>query len=159
MFGDRNEEDPFASIDDVDANGGRNPYLLAGQYLLECDKLKVFTSKDGILYFLAELKILGSNNPERPEGLVISYMTKMKSEMGPINIKRLIAALNGIDPASPEANAEITGDVCKLAVSAEQPLKGFQVYAQATDSTSRDKNPFLDIKWIPVAPTAPAAPA
>lgn len=160
------EDDPFAGVDSANANGGRNPYLLDGQYLLEVETIKMIKTRERKRLFLIEFKVLTSTNPDRPEGLVVSWMTNMDSDMGPVNTKRVIAALSKIDPNSEEANTEITADVCRLAVSDEQPFKGEQVFAQATtvrtkkiDTKTGEAGFFLDVRWMPVTDGASPAPA
>jgi hypothetical protein len=151
MF-DRNTFDPFAEIDKADAAGARNPYLLPGKYLLKTKKLAVFMSREKKLLFLAEFLIEQSNNPDRPEGMTVSWLTPMVSDMGPVNIKRLIAALNGIATDDPRANTEITGEVTKFAVSDDQPLKDTQVWAEAANIVTKKKQEeFLVVNWAPVA--------
>jgi hypothetical protein len=149
MFGtDRN--DPFAAIDTANARGARNPYLLDGQYILKIHKCGMINGREGKLFFLAELDILASSNPDRPEGLRVSWMTNMKKDMGPVNTKRFLAAAMGIDPDSEDANKQITGDVARIAVSEENPLKDAEIAAQATTITTKAGDPFLDVKWQPV---------
>ncbi len=148
MFNDNN--DPFAGVDEANAKGGRNPYLLDGQYLLEVEKIAVIKSREKKTLFLIEFKVLTSTNPDRPEGLMVSWMTNLDLDMGPISTKRALAAISGIDPNSDAANVEITSDVCRLAVSDENPFKGSQVFAQAMTVKTKKNTDFLDVKWIPV---------
>lgn len=152
MFNDNN--DPFAGVDEANAKGGRNPYLLDGQYLLQVERIDVIRSREKKTLFLIEMKILTSTNPDRPEGLLVSWMTNLDKDMGPISCKRALAAISGIDPNSDAANEEITSDVCRLAVSEEQPFKGAQVFAQAMTVQTKAKTDFLDVKWIPVTTDA-----
>lgn len=158
MFGqDRNDADnPFATIDQVDAAGSRNPYLLDGQYHLRIKTVKTFTSRDGILFFMSELEIISSNNADRQPGQLVTWMTKLKSDMGPITTKRFLAAANGIDPDSPQANVEITSEVAQFACSADQPLTGNELLVQCNTIETKKKTPFLDCKWIPIV-SDPAA--
>lgn len=144
------EEDWFAAIDEADAKGQRNPYLLKGQYLLQVQHIELKKARDKTVYYLVELKILWSDNPDRPEGMTVTWMPKTSSDMGPINIKRFLAACYGIEPNSDQANSEITRDVAAMSVSPEQPCTGIQVQAQCDDTTTRDGNPFLVVNWIPV---------
>lgn len=144
------EDDPFAGVDSANAKGGRNPYLLDGQYMLEVLKIDMIKTRERKLFFLIEFKILTSTNPDRPEGLIVSWMCNMGNDMSAINIKRVVAAMSGIDPNSDEANTEITADVCRLAVSDEQPMTGQQVFAQAQTVKTKKNTDFLDVRWIPV---------
>lgn len=151
MF-NQERNDPFAAIDTANARGQRNPYLLPGQYHLRIDKCSSFESREGKLFWLVELEILSSDNPERPAGLQVSWMTNLRKDMGPINVKRFLAAAMSIDPDSDAANTEITSDVARLAVSDDQPLHNLEIFAQCSAVTTREGGDFLDVKWLPVAP-------
>lgn len=162
MFND-NSNDPFAGVDEANAKGGRNPYLLDGQYLLQVEKVQMIQTRPPARkrLFLVELKILTSTNPDRPEGLLVSWMTNVDLDMAPVNIKRVVAAMSGIDPNSDEANTEITGEVCRLAVSDENPFAGVQVFAQVQTVDTKKIDPvtklpgrFTDVRWIPVTTDA-----
>jgi len=159
MFGQgQSRNDPFAEIDNVTTQGQRNPYLLAGLYLLQIQRTILFESREHKLFFLAELLIVESDNPERPPGMLCSWMTDMRKDMGPINVKRLLAAALDYDVESDEANEQITSDVARFAVSDAQPLRQREIYAQASDTTTRDNKPFLAVKWIPRNPPTPDQP-
>lgn len=150
MFNERNDgDDPFASIDGADPSGQRNPYLLDGQYCLRIEKCSMIKSRQKKTFFLVECVVEFSDNPERPMGMHITWMTNLDSDMGPVNTKRFLSAANGLDPSSPEAKTEITGEVAKLAVSNEQPLRGTKVYAQAQSVKTRDGGDFTDVRWEP----------
>jgi len=152
MFGtERN--DPFAQINSVSSRGARNPYLLDGQYHLRVEKCATLRSRDDKLFFIVELDILSSTNLERPEGLRVTWMTNLQRDMGPINTKRFLSAAMGIDPDSKQADEEITSDVARLAVGEDQPMKGMELYAQATTIQTKAGDPFLDVKWMPIVQT------
>ena len=150
MFNE-NEEDIFASIDKVDARGQRNPYLIEGDYLLEVEKIQLKKARDRRVFYLVEAKILESNNAERPIGMTVSWMTDVDQDMGPINIKRFLAACIGIDPNSEEANTQVTSAAAKLSVSDEQPLTGEKVYVSVVATTTKSGKPFSEHRWQPVA--------
>lgn len=147
-------DDPFAGIDGADTTGQRNPYLLQGQYILRVQRVSHLRSRDGKLFFLTELEIVASDNPERPEGLVVTWMTNMLQDMGPINSKRFLAAVLGYDPEGDEANTEITAQVARVACSETNPLKGRQVRAQADNVKTRAGTDFLAVKWTPYGEAA-----
>lgn len=151
MFGTDRNDDPFAEIDSANANGSRNPYLLDGQFHLKIKKVQTFTSRQKVLFFLVEMEILASTNLERPEGMTITWMTKLTAEMGAVNVKRFLAAASGIDPDSPLANQEINSEVARYACSADQPLTGAELLAQCVTIQTKKGDPFLDCKWIPIA--------
>lgn len=154
-----NPGDPFAAVDTVDAQGQRNPYLLEGQYLLKVERIELKVSRDRVQYYLVELSVVYSDNPERPQGMMVTWMTKLFSDMGPINVKRFLAALYGIDPNSEQANTEITSDVAKLSVSPEQPCVGMMIQAQCQMIETRANQPFLQVSWRPAQEVDATTPA
>ena len=150
MFNE-NETDIFGAIDKADARGQRNPYLVDGNYLLEIDKVQLKKARDKRTYYLVEAKILESDNNERPIGMMVTWMTDVDNDMGPINIKRFLAAVCGIDPNSEEANTQVTSASARLSVSDEQPLTGEKVYVSVVTITTRAGSTFSEHRWTPVA--------
>jgi len=152
MFVSDRNDDPFAEIDKANANGQRNPYLLDGQYHLKIEKCSLIKARNKDLFYLVEFEILGSDNDERPIGMKVSWMSKMNTDMGPINCKRFLAAANGLDPNSEAANTEITQEIARLSVDASQPLAGTELYAQAVTTAQKNdpEKTFTNIRWEPV---------
>lgn len=150
MFNDNADDNIFGSIDNADARGQRNPYLTDGNYLLQikgCTLKKARTKRN---FYLVEFTILESDNEERPAGMTVTWMTDVDNDMGPINIKRFLAAAAGIDPNSEEANKEITSKVAMLSVSSDQPLAGAQIYVNVQTVTTKAGSNFSEHRWQPV---------
>lgn len=141
----------FGSINNVDATaaGNRRPYFLEGTYRVRIVKSAAFNSRMGIPFFVVEAEILTSNNPERPAGMICAQVIKLSTDMGPINVKRFIAAANGIDPNSAEANEEVDEDVCEYAVSDEQPLAGIEMGLQCVVTKTQKNADFTIHHWEP----------
>ncbi len=149
---------------DVTQAGNRLPYFLEGHYKVSVHKVKGQPDRNGNPFFVVEAEILESNNVERPPGTKCSWVCKMNNDMGPINVKKFIAAANGVDPSTPEAN-EVTGEDCEYACSDEQPLTGTIMGLQCSMTTTKAGNPFTIHNWeaakdesVPAVAPAPAAP-
>lgn len=140
----------FAGIDDVDPNGQRNPYLEEGSYVLEVESCRILDSRDKRTYYLVELKVIESDNDSRPADMMVTWMTDLDKDMGPVNVKRFIAAVNGIDPNSPQAKSEITEEICEFSISDDQPLKGMQVFCEVVKVETRQKTEFSEHRWRPL---------
>ena len=141
----------FGNMGSVDATaaGNRRPYFLEGTYKVRVVKAAAFNSRTGIPYFVAEAEILESNNPDRPAGMVCAQVIKLATDMGPINVKRFIAAANGIDPNSQAANEEVNEDVCEYAVSDEQPLAGIEMGLQCVLTATQKGGDYTIHHWEP----------
>lgn len=145
------EEDMFSSIDKASAGGQRLPYLVEGQYLLEVEVIRAFRSRNKDSFYIVEFLILQSDVEERPVGLRASWMTKMNSDMGPVNIKRFLGAAVGLTVVE-EIDREVTSDVARFSASDEQPMTGVQVHCQCTKITTKvEKKEFTEHQFAPVA--------
>jgi len=139
----------FANVNTADATsaGNRRPYFLEGTYRVRVVKCAAISSRTGIPFFIVEAEILESNHPERPPGMVCAQVIKMATDMGPINVKRFIAAANGIDPNSNEANEQVNEEVCEYAVSDEQPLTGIELGLQCVNTQTQRGTDFTIHHW------------
>jgi hypothetical protein len=141
----------FAAIDDANVEGQRLPYLLEGQYVVEIDVIKTIDGRNDKLYYCTEFTIIESTNEQRPAGMRCSWLTDMGKDMGPINAKRFIGAVAGYTTTE-EMNANVTGEVCLLAASEENPCKGCRVHVQVTMvKTKTEKKDFSEHRWTTMA--------
>lgn len=139
---------------DVTTAGNRLPYFLEGRYKVRIDTCKAIVSRNGIAFFVVEATILESNNPERPAGSRCSWLQKIQTDMGPVNIKKFVGAANGLDPASEEVNREVNQDVVEYVVSDDQPLAGTVMPLQCVLTETKAGNPFTIHNWEPAIDAA-----
>lgn len=132
--------DLMGKIDDAGMTQG-GVYLLPGDYKLKVREVKNGTaSSQGWDFFLAEVEVVESTNPDRPAGSICEWMVAFKNPqyndtyLG--NVKNFLwAVFNGFDPSvTPD---QITGKVWALAVSEAQPLRGKTVQASAVEKEKK----------------------
>lgn len=137
----------FSGIEQAQVGQG-GVYFLEGLYKVEM--LRVFTmrSRKGDDLFIAETKILESDQEERRVGTTCSWVVSMKQDAAMGNIKGFIAAANGIDPNDKDkVDAEVTEEAAEFVVSAENPLKGVTMGLECVPIKTRAGNPFTLHKW------------
>ena len=137
----------MSTLNEMMALMSDTPMSAGGVYLLPGDyKLKVREVKNGKAesqgwdFFLAEMEVVESTNPDRPAGMVVEWMVAFKNAqyaktyVG--NVKNFLwAVFNGFDPSvQPEA---ITDKVWALATSEGQPLRGKTVQCSAVDKAKK----------------------
>lgn len=130
----------MAKIDDASMTQG-GVYLLPGEYKLKVREVKNGTAQSqGWDFFLAEVEVVESNNPDRPQGAVCEWMVAFKNAQYQdtylANVKNFLwAAFNGFDSSvTPE---QITSKVWALAVSENQPLRDKYVACSAVDKEKK----------------------
>lgn len=125
----------FSKITEVRVNNG-GVYFLPGTYAVEVLAVKTGKTREGDRpFFVAEFKILESDNPERRVGTSVSWMVMLDKyiETGLSNIKGFACALFGM------AEDQIDEAGIEAMVSDENPCKGMRVRAEATNIKTRSK--------------------
>lgn len=153
------QDDLFSGIDTASVKGQRLPYLLPkvdvvdgepGLYVVEIEAIKIVRTREKRVYYCAEFLIVESNVEARPPGLKCSWMTDMAIDMGPINVKRFLGALDGRTDED-DIDRNVKGDDARLSVDASQPFSGCQVFVQVrTILTKGKKENFSEHRWEPV---------
>lgn len=139
----------FSGINQAQVGQG-GVYFLEGLYSVEVLKVFTMTSRKREDLFIAECKVLESDNPERKPGMRASWIVNLKQDAALGNIKGFIAACNGIHPSDEdEVNEEVTEEAVEYAVSDDNPLKGTVLGLQAVGITTRAGTPFTLHKWSP----------
>jgi hypothetical protein len=139
--------------DATSSNGSRNPYFEAkskseaGRFLLEIVALKLATRQG--TYFIVEAKALESNVDACPTGETYSWVCDLLKDLGPLNVKRFLAAASGLDPKSKEANEEIDDKLAELSVGEEQPFSGERVVLRTRHIMTKADRPFTVHDWFP----------
>ena len=129
-------------------------YFLVGLYRVEIERVLTKRSRKGADLFIVETTILESNNSDRPEGISCSWIVNRSNDAALGNIKKFLAATQGLDPADPDnedqINEEVTADVVEFAVSDENPLEGIVLDLEATNIKTRAGGDFTLHTWSPV---------
>lgn len=136
----------FSGVTDADPTGKRNPYFQPGNYKVKIDSVMTKTSRQGVLFFIVEATILESDVDELKPGTQCSWLTKINSDMGPINIKRFVAACQGLDPFGNDAK-EIDEEDCEVVVSDGNPCQGLIMELKCSSTTTKAGQPFTIHNW------------
>ncbi len=127
-------------------------YFLAGNYLVEVEKVLAKRSRKKEDLFIVEAGILESDNAQRKAGSSASWIVNFKHDAALGNIKGFLAACNGIDPGDrAKVDEEITEDVCEYAVDDENPLSGTRVKLSCVMTQTKAGGDFTLHLWSPVA--------
>jgi hypothetical protein len=140
----------FSGIGEVTVNGG-GVYLLPGAtYEVRIAAVKTIAARGGWHGFVAEFEIVKSTHPDRPAGMMCSWMVKLDPayrQTALANIKGFVAAVTGMQPGDiDEAGVEAV-------VAADNPLKGMRVKATVSEISKKNGEPFTKVLWTSV--TAP----
>lgn len=118
-------------------------WVLPGIYDVEILKCKAGTSRANLDFFVAELKILTSDNPQRRPGGVMSWMCTIKVDTPALgDIRAFVAEAEGADID------EVGEEEIEYACSDANPLEGAKMHLVATTiqlkKTGKD---FTKVKW------------
>jgi hypothetical protein len=128
-------------------------YVLPGVFRFEIQKCKSGHTRAQVPFFVAELAVLESNNPERPVGSSCSYMVTLDKEPALGNIRHFCAVACGSD-------IEEVGEAEVEAIVAENnPLAGVKIRCSAVNITTKKGQPFTKCKFLPDSVGAQAAAA
>ena len=147
--------------DDVDVEGAEassgGVYVDPGAYIVDLDLCKRGISRKGKKYFLIELDIIESSNPDRPVGTRMTWQVNIPELVGgkyenPAlgNVKKFVATV------MKSAISEVNGKVLDLVTSPAQPLRGKRMRISATNITLKSGGDFTVVEWF--LPTKGAAP-
>ena len=140
-------EDLFDGMDDAKV-GESSVYYKPGNYVVEVIKCLTKKSRKGANLFIAETKILKSNNDVRPPGTVCGWIVNLGLDAALGNIKGFIGAAEGMTDKD-KINEEITKDVTIYAVSNENPLAGVKLNLEVVTVTTRANTDFNVHNWSP----------
>lgn len=133
----------FAGIGKVKPSEG-GVYVIPGVYACEIQALKSGKARDGVPFFVAELLITESDNPQRPVGSMMSWMVKLSpayldTALG--NIKGFLATLADL----PSSDIDEAG--VEAAVSAANPFADHKIRLSATEVKTKAGKPFTKVSW------------
>lgn len=96
----------FSGIEDAKATEGGN-YLKAGVYDVELVRLTTGKTRKSVPFFAADLRVLGSNNPDHRIGELVNWYVGMDKEPSLGNIKAFaVACLSSEGQIDPESITE-----------------------------------------------------
>lgn len=131
----------FSGIDKATPSEG-GVYLLPGQYVVEIVKCKSGTTRKKLDFFLSELRVLQSSNPERPVGSLCTWFVGIMPDTGALgNIKRFLAIANDVE------DADVDDAGAEMAVSDTNPLAGTLLRADAVNVKTRAGGDFTRVSW------------
>lgn len=127
----------------------RNPYLGPGEHTLKIERIELFTSQEGIEFFLVEFEVVETDNPAMKVGQLVTWMMKTlykgKPDMFLGNVKPFLAAAAGCDIS------EIKAAHGKRAAGKDQPLTGEVVQCYGTERQTKDKEgTYSAFQWYSV---------
>lgn len=126
-------------------------YLERGTYVVEVKRCFLKKGRSGDTFFIVEMKVIESNNADRPADCSPSWLVKMSQDAALGNIKGFLAAVNGIDPTDKDAvKAAITREVADLAVSDPDILAGVHVGVEVEPVKTKKGTDFNKHYWSPV---------
>lgn len=134
----------YDGIEDAQApSATANSYIQPGNYLLEVDVLKeVDTDQQGTA-FIAEFKVLESDNPAFAPGTTTTWFRALRQRPSKGEIKGLAQALN--------QGQEVTADLVEGMVDESNPAAGLKVRCRAWEHTTKAGKPFTKTVFTPVS--------
>lgn len=117
-------------------------FFLPGNFVVEVLKCKSGTTRKKVDFFLAEVRILQSSNPERPVGSKVTWFVSIVPDTSALgNIKNFIAVASDID------EKEVDDAGAEMVVSDAQPLNGTLLRASAVNLKTRADRDFTKVSW------------
>ncbi len=150
MFGDKEQSNEYNStpsdsvFDRVASAEGQegSVFIVPGVYpVLGIDVLKMIRSRKGDDLFIAELEIIESDVPERPQGSRMAWMANFRHDPTPSAVKTFLARVMGVPPEEVDAAGS------RLAVGEQQPCRGRLIRLEATQIETKSGNPFTKCTW------------
>lgn len=131
----------------------RGNYVKPGRYLVEVLKVKEGTMRPpkNIGFFVVEMKVLeSSDTKEHPLKSTMTWMTTMDKDAALGNIKHFLAAAGNI------TQDEVDLEMCKFAVSEDNPLAGVCLQVDAVPIKTKADKDFTKVKFSYVGEASPA---
>ena len=137
----------FSGIENAKATEGGN-YLKPGLYDVEVVRLATGVTRKKVDFFAADLRVIGTNNPDHRPGEVVNWFVGMDKEPALGNIKAFAVAClsseGAIDPAS------ITEDVMNgLVEKGGEAVAGTRLKVQVTLVDTKGGGKYSKHLWFP----------
>jgi hypothetical protein len=131
----------FSKIKEASVNQG-GVYVLPGKYRVRVESCKIGETRKGEAFFVTDLKILESDNEERPVDSHMSYMVMSSWDSFESNVKAFIMGVMGCE------EEEVDEDMAENAIGEEQPLAGEIVKIEATNVKTKSGGDFTKCRWF-----------
>lgn len=137
----------FKGIEDAKATEGGN-YLKPGLYDVEIVRLTVGMTRKNVAFFAADLRVLGSNNPDHRIGEIVNWFVGFDKDAALGNVKAFATAvLSGEGPVDP---ASVTEQVMEVMVDkGGEGVVGTVLKVQVTLVPTRTGGTFSRHLWFP----------
>lgn len=134
----------FEGIESVTSNQG-GQWLLPGQHLFEIGALKQPDNLYNGDCFIAELKVVETNNEKYDVGASVSWIRNVDKhkELALADIKAFLAAVAGCK------EEDIDAEGAAAAVGADQPFAGKLVRCEAFNRRTKAGGEFTRTTWTP----------
>lgn len=150
----------WSKVGEAKASGDSLPNLLMGEPIgtrAECvvriTNIKDVDGRSGDLFFIIEFEVLETSNDAILKGRQYSQVIKYNQDMGPVNVKRFILAVNGLDPNDPDNEEAFSEDEIEDAIDgaiSEGLLNGTEMpLSVEVVETKKKKEPFTKHTWHP----------
>lgn len=119
-----------------------------GRYLVEVQKVKEGTTRPpkNAGFFVVEMKVHESSDlKEHPLKSAMTWMTMMDKDAALGNIKHFVAAAGNVE------ESEVTVDMCKFAVSEDNPLAGVFMQVDAVMVKTKAGKDFTRVQFTYLA--------
>ena len=138
----------FSGIENAKSTEGGN-YLKPGIYDVEVVRLSVGTTRKNVPFFAADLRILGSNNPDHRVNEVANWFVGFDKDAALGNVKAFAVAClsseGAVDPAS------ITEKVMESLVDkGGEAVVGTQLKVQVTQVPTKTGGTYSKHMWFPI---------
>jgi hypothetical protein len=136
----------FSGIENAKATEGGN-YLKPGLYDVEVVRITTGQTRKKVDFFAADLRVIGSNNPDHRAGEVVNWFVGMDKEPSLGNIKAFaVACLSSEGPIDP---ASITEQVMNgLVEKGGEAVAGARLKVQVTLVDTKGGNKFSKHLWF-----------
>jgi hypothetical protein len=140
----------------------RGSYMKPGKYLVKILAVKEVKGQRGGEFFIVEMKVLESNNPEISVGSEKAWVVKMDNLMALPNIKGFVSAASGVDPLVDNAKDLVEAFWTKIHPAGEHmsfsrivsemvvqanALEGVDMGLECVNTTTQEGNPFTVHNW------------
>ena len=122
---------------------GSGQYFKPGQYRVQVQEVKEITSRKGVNFFIVEVTVLRTTNPDYQAGATIGWPVNMSQDYALGNIKEFAQAL------ASDMQAKVTGKDIEAMLGEDQPAAGMELDVDAIERISRQGNTWTQARWRP----------
>jgi len=142
----------FSGIENAKSTEGGN-YLHAGIYDVEVVRLSVGQTRKGVNFFAADLRVLGTNNPDHRVGEIVNWFVGFDKDAALGNVKAFAVAClsseGAIDPAT--ITEQVMNALCEKGGEA---VAGTKLKVQVTPVATKSGGTYSKHMWFPIGAQA-----